>query len=70
MQCAIMFVPASQVLFEPGEPPDAVYVIQSGSVLCQIDHSATSLVGRRLAAAADKQTDSLQRQPRCLIRSV
>ena len=43
-----------------------MYVIQSGSVLCQIDHSVTSLVGRRLAAAAEKHADNLQRQPRCI----
>lgn len=56
---------SSQVLFRPGDPPDAVYVIESGSALCHIDYSVTSLVGRRLAAAADKDHENLKRQPRC-----
>jgi hypothetical protein len=55
------------VLFRLGDPPDAVYVIQSGSVLCQIDYSVTSVVGQRLAAAADKDADSLKRQPRWVL---
>ncbi len=41
-----------QVLFRPGDPPDEIFVIESGAVECVIDYTLSSPVSRRLAAAA------------------
>lgn len=56
----------AQVLFRPGDAPDEVYVIESGSVLCHIDYSVISPVARRLAEAAAPDDDHIKRQARYL----
>ena len=53
-----------QVLFRPGDAPDELYIIESGSVLCHIDYSLMSPVSRRLAASAEKDDPAAKAQGR------
>ncbi len=51
-----------QVLFRPGNAPDELYVIHSGSVLCHIEHTLMSPAScRHVATAADSNTDGANR---------